>query len=293
MEREATYPKMDWSAGDLPTAFKNFKAHCEFMFGGPLKSKEEEDKCNYLMLWVGDKGRDIYSTWTITAEEKKLLNTYYTNFEAYCKPKSNQIYSRYMFKSRVQKDGEPFEQFVMDLKLLIKECGYETENLRDKMVRDHIVFGIRNGKIRQELIKEGSDLTLNKAIDIARTFELSHAQSQKIDNEDKTVNYCAGARVKQGKPWGGKSKFKGKSDNKQKDKSEKKQFREKKSKKKCTRCGKEPHPFDKCPAKGKQCAKCKMFNHFASECKSKSIHFVEESDSESSESEGDFYICCQ
>lgn len=292
MEREATHPKMDWTAGDLPTAFKNFKSHCEFMFGGPLKSKNEEEKCNYLMLWVGDKGRDIYSTWTLTEDQKVLLETYYNNFEAYCKPKSNKIYSRYMFKSRVQKADEPFEQFVMDLRLLIKECGYDTDKMREEMIRDHIVFGIRNGKIREELIKAGDGLTLDKAIDIARTYELSQTQSKKMDNEDKTVNYFAGARTKKGKGQGGAYKNKYKSDFKQKEKTQKKQFKERKAKKKCTRCGNETHPFEKCPAKGKQCAKCKLFNHFASECRSKSVHLVDESESESheSESEDDFYI---
>ena len=34
-------PKMDWSNGDLPNAFKQ---HCEFTFGGPLKQKSEEKK---------------------------------------------------------------------------------------------------------------------------------------------------------------------------------------------------------------------------------------------------------
>ena len=47
-------------------------------------------------------------------------------------------------------------------------------------------------KIREELIKEGSDLTLEKCIDIARTYELSPTQSKKMENEDKTVNYCQG-----------------------------------------------------------------------------------------------------
>jgi len=29
-------PKMDWSSGDLPSARKAFKQHCEFTFGGPV-----------------------------------------------------------------------------------------------------------------------------------------------------------------------------------------------------------------------------------------------------------------
>ena len=71
---------MGWSSGDLPSAWKAFKQHCDFTFGGPLKQKSEKVKCNYLMLWVGDKGREIYSMWELGAEEAKKLNTYYTKY---------------------------------------------------------------------------------------------------------------------------------------------------------------------------------------------------------------------
>ena len=53
---------MAWESADLPGVFKSFKAHCEFMFGGPLEGKNEEQQCNYLILWVGEKERNIYST---------------------------------------------------------------------------------------------------------------------------------------------------------------------------------------------------------------------------------------
>jgi len=64
-------PKMDWTSGDLPTAWKAFRQHCEFTFGGPLQRKSEEEKCNYLMIWIGDKGRDIYNTWELTAKKRR------------------------------------------------------------------------------------------------------------------------------------------------------------------------------------------------------------------------------
>ena len=44
------------------------------MFSGPLKAKTEEEKVSYLLLWVGDKGRDIRHTWTdISADDAKKL----------------------------------------------------------------------------------------------------------------------------------------------------------------------------------------------------------------------------
>ena len=72
-------PKIDWRSKDLPTTWKAFRQHSEFTFGGPLNRKSEEE--NYLMIWVGDKGRDIYNTWELTADEARKLETYYTRFE--------------------------------------------------------------------------------------------------------------------------------------------------------------------------------------------------------------------
>ena len=51
---------MDLESKDLNTSFRRFKEHAEFIFKGPLSGKSEEVRCNYLMLWVGDKGRHIY-----------------------------------------------------------------------------------------------------------------------------------------------------------------------------------------------------------------------------------------
>ena len=67
-------PTIDWESQDLQSAWKRFQVHVNFMFSGPLKGKTEEERCSYLMLWVGEKGRNIYSTWTIEAEREKAEN---------------------------------------------------------------------------------------------------------------------------------------------------------------------------------------------------------------------------
>ena len=48
---------MNWTSGVISTAW-----NCEFTFEGPLKRKGEGEKCNYVMIWIGDKGRDVYVT---------------------------------------------------------------------------------------------------------------------------------------------------------------------------------------------------------------------------------------
>lgn len=240
-------PKMAWESQDLPSAFKSFKAHCEFMFGGPLKGKSEEQQCNYLMLWVGEKGRNIYSTWNLQGDDKKTLKVYFDRFEQYCKPKSNVIYARYKFKCRTQDEEETFEQFYTDLKVLFNDCGYNPD-IEDEMLRDHIVFGVKSKKVREKLISEGSELTLQKCTDIVRTFELSQKQLKSMNSsgEDPNVNIIVKKKPQAVKPRAFKAK-----------------------QKKCSRCGYEHFYKDRCPAIGQLCNLCQKPDHFASMCKTK------------------------
>ena len=57
-------PHMNWDSSNLPDAWKKFRQHAELMFSGPLNEKSEEEKCSYLLIWVGETGGDIYNTWT-------------------------------------------------------------------------------------------------------------------------------------------------------------------------------------------------------------------------------------
>ena len=272
----ANTPKMDWLSGDLPGAWCLFKQHCQFMFGGPLKGKSEDQLCNYLMIWVGEKGRGIYNTWTLTGDESKKLKTYYEKFESHVKPKSNQVFARYKFHKKVQQESEPFKQFLTELKLLVKDCGYKDQ---DEMVRDRVVIGCRSQKVREKLIQEGSKLTLEQAIDIARTHELSHAQLQTMAGEECSVEVHE-LNTRQNESKSNRN-------------PKKKQGQRESERNECPRCGFKNHDKrEQCPAHGEKCAKCFKLHHYARVCKSKlekQVHYVDE---DSSASDDDFYVGC-
>ena len=92
-----TVPSMDWSTpGDIHKRYKLFKQKCSLIFDGPLSNKPEGKKAWLLLLWAGDKGLEIYNTarWEDEADQFKL-KPIFEKFEAYTKPQSNQILSRY------------------------------------------------------------------------------------------------------------------------------------------------------------------------------------------------------
>ena len=70
-------PQMHWDGDNLKENWRRFKQHMELMFSDPLISRQEAEKCSYLLIWVGQKGQDTYNTWTdITTEDKSKLKTY-------------------------------------------------------------------------------------------------------------------------------------------------------------------------------------------------------------------------
>ena len=85
---------MDWETPNLSEAWDKFQKHVDLMFAGPYKAKTEAEKTVYLLIWVGEKGRDIHDMWTDLADADKLT-TYYKCFKDYVAPKSNIIFARY------------------------------------------------------------------------------------------------------------------------------------------------------------------------------------------------------
>ena len=249
-------PKMDWDSSNLPDAWKKFRQHVELMFSGPLSAKGEEVKCSYLLLWIGEKGRDVYNTWTLTADERKVLKTYYEGFEAYVIPKANPIFARYKFHERMQGDSENFDHFVTELKLLVKDCSYDKS---DEMVRDRIVFATNSARVREKLLCYGPDLTLEKAIDIARSYEVSQQQLKTMDcatasGAGQSVHAVSSSR----RPFKPDQARYGRKPVNKADVTQEE----------CRACGRGHSRAEECPAKGRQCNNCNKFNHFARMCRS-------------------------
>lgn len=178
-----------------------------------------------------------------------------TNYDSYFQPRKNLVHLRAQFDKRVQNREETVEQFVRALHVLAKDCEFSSAEER---VRDRFVVGLNDDEISDKLQLE-IDLTLKKAIDIARQFE--QIKNQKKERQ-QSVNIDAARQTNpvrkfrsQGQPTTSASK--------------------------CNYCGYANHMNKtKCPAYGKRCKACNMLNHFAQVCrqskdKHSSIHNVE------------------
>ena len=261
-------PVMNWDASNLAKEWKKFKLHVELIFKGPLKSKSEEEKVSYLLLWIGQQGRDVYKTWTgISEENAKKLETYYTRFKNHVQPKLNPIFARYCFNNEVQ-GSDSIDAFVTRLKNKAEDCSF-TE--KENMIRDRIVFGCYNEKCREKLINEGEKLTMDKAIQIVQNYEYCQKQLKSMTSSGASgSNVDAVNRRKTNAGEGARPK------SLQPNKGQRQQYKQ------CGNCGTK-HEKKKCPAYGKTCYKCGKNNHYQKLCRAKqwmtsSVHGINNDD---------------
>ena len=132
------------------------------------------------------------------------------------------------------------------------------------MVRDRIVFATNSTRVREKLLCQGADLTLEKAIDIARSHELAQQQLKSMGQSSKAhetvheISRRANASYRRDvahTPLNANFK---------------RESYISSAAKACSYCGGLHGANNICPAKGKQCIKCKKLNHFAKVCKSSS-----------------------
>ena len=189
----------------------------------------------------------------------------------------NLIFERAKFNRRKQEEGEPVDDFIMDLYRLAEHCSYGL--LHDELIRDPIVIGLRSTSLSEKLQRD-ADLTLENAVRMAHEDETIRKQQSLLRNDFQEQ---------------GKSKDKPELDYGQRKKPYKSSWKPRNTTppgtqqqpKKCTRCGRSPaHNRQQCPAREETCHKCGKKGHFQSMCCTKGVEAIAATESEDSEDTG-------
>lgn len=243
-------PSINWKTNNLPEVFRKFKQTCEFIFDGPLSEKDEAIKVQYLMLWVGEDGRDIREGWNLTNDEKKKLGTHWTKFGEYVKPKSSFRVRRFQLRAIRQEQGESIDSFMTRAKVIAAECEYTAT---DEQLLDTLISGVNNEEIQRKLVAKDKTLTLDQAVTMVRSFEATRAQMSDIQDTRKSdVHYVA--------------RHSGKGRQSRPETRETTPSKTQPSTGQCWNCGR-GHPRDaKCPAFGSKCNFCLKDNHWEQMC---------------------------
>ena len=245
--------QLDLDSTRLASKWRRWKEEIELYMDLAMNGKGEQTKTKLFLYLIGSKGREIYETMKFEAPpQDRTLQQVIAAFDSYCNPKKNETVERYKFFMRVQDTSEPLEQFVTDLKLLAASCNFGS--LKESLVRDRIICGIRDKQLREELLKD-PNLDLERCLNVCRVAELSKERRKALE-DGENINLV-------------RQKWKSnKSTQAVKPKFDKRDIEKNRECKYCGRCHEGQR--DKCPAFGKKCLKCSKINHFAKKCLAKS-----------------------
>lgn len=158
-------------------------------------------------------------------------------------PKTFVLAERFTFQHITRSSGQSIREFAQRLCTQAEKCQFG--EAKDERLRDQFLFGLNEKVAIGKLLEQDhAALTFEEAIGTAEAHQnLTQSQIVKSCVPDsgaadvmKIASMNPGSQVTDGK---------------------------------CGRCGKHHSSKAQCPAKGKQCNKCGMLNHFSSVCRSK------------------------
>ena len=203
---------------------------------------DDERKVNALVYAMGSRAEDVLLTFGLSADDAKKYSVVRERFEKHFVVRRNVIYERACFHQRAQGDGESIESFLTDLYSMIDNCNYGA--LRDEILRDRIVIGIRDKGLSQKL-QLNDKLTLQETLIQVRSKEMVHKQSQALQQ----LNVARADAVKR-------------TPNQADNPARKQKKRSRQKRKECYRCGTSPHhKLAECPAKESTCKSCGKKGH--------------------------------
>ena len=161
---------------------------------------------------------------------------------AYFEPQKHRLYDVYQFRQTKQGEMETLDQYYTRLRRLSQNCDFHNPDFE---IMVQIVLYGTSSRLRKHVLRDPK-VTLETLLITGRQLERSHIQARHIEEkvhiveEDSPVIQALSDRR-----------------------------RTRTVANMCRNCGGEwPHTNNPCPAKYKECRKCKKLNHFARVCRS-------------------------
>lgn len=226
---------------------KNFEKFLQafniYLEASELTKESDERKIAIFLNVAGEEAIDIFNTFKLSNEEKKNYKKVIDEFQEYCKPRCNETYERFKFFSRNKHIDESYDSFIKDLKLLAKQCNFESQE--ESLIRDRLVLGTCDNQLQERLLRT-PDLKLVDAEKIVRAAEATQLQVRGLKGEAEVNSIRRKPVLK-------------KSTESTADSGNKEVYH-------CYKCGTK-HRSGQCIAFGQTCRLCKKPNHFAIGCR--------------------------
>ena len=182
-----------------PSTWPRWKKRFErYRIASSLNEKSGETQVSTLIYAMGPEAEDTLASFGLSDDESKDYDDVMNKFDGYFVQRKNPIFERAKFNQSVQAETETVDHFVTALYALVEHCEYE--GLKEQMIRDRLVVGLRDTKLSERLQLD-SDLDLKKALAMARNSEAVRAQQTSVRGSMSTPATSDLAALHKTAPW--------------------------------------------------------------------------------------------
>ena len=172
--------------GNIAENWKRWKQVWDsFEIASHLNQQENQIRVATFVTCIGSNALEVYNSLLFEREDDKMVMSKVLEImEKHCIGQTNVIYERYCFNNKNQENGESlnFNKYLTSLEVLAKTCNFSL--LKDELIRDRIVRGIRDMGTRKKLLQEAG-LMLQKCVSTCRSAETTATQMKAMsDKED-------------------------------------------------------------------------------------------------------------
>lgn len=99
------------------------------------------------------------------------------------------LLERYNLHKRRQRIDETVEEFANEISQLAMHCLFDSQE--EYMIRDYVVFGLRDQKIAMSIVEKGGNPSLTDVIDICKQFQKKikiQSSASRPDRKRNVVN---------------------------------------------------------------------------------------------------------
>ena len=224
-------------------------------------------------------------------DQRQDVTTVLQELESYAIGQVNEVLERKRFNSRVQGEGETFDDFLTCLRDLSRTCNF-CPSCNESMIRDRIVIGLRSTETVQKLCAI-PNLSLSAAISLCRSQEAAHRDTTEIRGPDTTVarmvyTETSSANHREGHRDSsppatcrvcGPRSVRGRQDARRSPEAQdshelcppRRPAAPTDGENPCRNCGYLHRREDGCPARGRECRNCGKIGHFTGVCRSRHL----------------------
>ena len=152
---------LNFNQENLAQVWRRWKSEFTFcMTATESDGKDNKIKASILLTCIGDKGREVYSTFTLAEADKLKLDKIIEKFDEYCEPVKNITFIRHTFFSCKQVEGQRFDEYLTELKKKAQDCEFGA--LKDDLIKDILMCGVNDERLRARLLRM-PNVTLKEA----------------------------------------------------------------------------------------------------------------------------------